>query len=93
MRKRSTILYAFINLEYKTLDRYHASKMDPDRPRRLLAPTRRPAASPIPTVHIAGTKGKGSVAAMCASALRAAGLRSACTPRRICATSASASAC
>src|SRR5690349_20182607 len=28
-----------------------------------------------PTIHIAGSKGKGSVAAMCASILKAAGLR------------------
>ena len=67
-------LYAFINLEHKTLDRYHASKMDPDRPRRLLAQIGDPQHR-YPTVHIAGTKGKGSVAAMCASALRAAGLK------------------
>ncbi len=67
-------LYGFINLEHKTLDRYHASKMDPDRPRRLLAQLGDPQRS-YPTLHIAGTKGKGSVAAMCASVLRAAGLR------------------
>lgn len=67
-------LYGFINLEHKTLDRYQASKMDPDRPRRLLARLGDPHRS-YPTVHVAGTKGKGSVAAMCASVLRAAGLR------------------
>ena len=67
-------LYSFINLERKTLDRYHASKMDPDRPRQLLKalgdPQKRYA-----SLHIAGTKGKGSVAAMCASVLQASGLR------------------
>lgn len=67
-------LYSYINLEQKSLDRYHASKMDPDRPRRLLARLDNPQTR-YPTLHVAGTKGKGSVAAMCASALRAAGLR------------------
>lgn len=67
-------LYSFINFEHKVLDRYQASKIDADRPRRLLellgAPQDR-----YPSIHIAGTKGKGSVAAMCAACLRAAGLR------------------
>jgi dihydrofolate synthase/folylpolyglutamate synthase len=67
-------LYSFINLERKTLERYHASKMDPDRPLQLLdtlgAPQKQYAA-----MHIAGTKGKGSVAAMSAAALQASGLR------------------
>ena len=30
-------LYGFINFEHKSLDRYQASKIDADRPRRLLA--------------------------------------------------------
>lgn len=67
-------LYSFINLERRTLERYHASKMDPGRPRKLLEllgdPQKQYAA-----MHIAGTKGKGSVAAMSAAALQAAGLR------------------
>ncbi len=67
-------LYSFINLESKTLERYHASKMDPDRPRRLLELLGNPH-QPYPAMHIAGTKGKGSVAAMCASVLQGAGLR------------------
>jgi dihydrofolate synthase/folylpolyglutamate synthase len=67
-------LYSFINLEQKTLDRYHASKMDPGRPRTLLEWLGDPQKQ-YPTLHIAGTKGKGSVAAMCASALQASGLR------------------
>jgi dihydrofolate synthase/folylpolyglutamate synthase len=67
-------LYSFINLEQKTLDRYHASKMDPGRPRILLESLGDPQKQ-YPTLHIAGTKGKGSVAAMCASALQASGLR------------------
>jgi dihydrofolate synthase / folylpolyglutamate synthase len=67
-------LYSFINFEHKRLDRYTASKLDPTRPQRLSeflgSPHER-----FPAIHIAGTKGKGSVAAMCAAVLRAAGLK------------------
>lgn len=67
-------LYGFINFEHKSLDRYQAAKIDVDRPRRLLAllgdPHKR-----FSSLHIAGTKGKGSVAAMSAACLRLAGLR------------------
>ena len=67
-------LYSFINFEHKALDRYQASKIDVDRPRRLLSLLGDPHQR-YPSIHIAGTKGKGSAAAMCATALRAAGLR------------------
>lgn len=67
-------LYSFINLEHKRVDRYQASKMDPTRPGRLLASLGSPHEG-LPAIHIAGTKGKGSVAAMCAACLRAAGLK------------------
>jgi len=67
-------LYSFIDFERKKQDRYVASKLDPTRPVRLLeflgAPYKR-----FPAIHIAGTKGKGSVAAICASCLRAAGYK------------------
>lgn len=67
-------LYATINFEEKPADRYQASKLDPSRTVRLLSLFGEPHLQ-YPTVHIAGTKGKGSVAAMCAAALRACGLR------------------
>ncbi len=67
-------LYSFINFEKTPLDRYHIAKIDASRTGSMLAlldhPQRR-----YPTIHIAGTKGKGSTAAMCAAVLRAAGLR------------------
>ena len=67
-------LYQFVNYERKMTEIYAPEKMDPFRPARLLYaagdPHRR-----YPSIHIAGTKGKGSVAAMCAAALRAAGYR------------------
>lgn len=67
-------LYSFINFEHKVLDRYQASKIDTERPRHLLSMLGSPHTQ-YPSLHIAGTKGKGSVAAMCAACLRAAGLR------------------
>ena len=67
-------LYSFINLETKQQDRYLASKMDLSRPGRLMTELGAPHHL-FPAIHIAGTKGKGSVAVMCAYSLRAAGLR------------------
>lgn len=67
-------LYGFINLEQKTIDRYHASKMDSDRPSRLLHLLGNPHLD-YQTVHIAGTKGKGSVAAVCTSVVGLSGYR------------------
>ncbi len=67
-------LYGLINFELKRTARYMASKLDAGRPGRIMAflgdPHRR-----FPAIHIAGTKGKGSVAAMCAYSLQAAGYR------------------
>lgn len=68
------VLYSTINFEEKVIDRYQASKMDTNRPRQLLQLLGNPQED-YPSIHIAGTKGKGSVAAMCAAALREAGLR------------------
>ncbi|VAW31315.1 Dihydrofolate synthase @ Folylpolyglutamate synthase, partial [hydrothermal vent metagenome] len=65
-------LYSFINFERKKQDRYMASKLDHTRPRRLLDALGTPYGR-FPAIHIAGTKGKGSVAAICAFTLRAAG--------------------
>lgn len=63
-----------INFERKPLDKDSASTLDLDRPRRLAELVGAPQAK-YPAIHIAGTKGKGSVAAMTASCLRAAGYR------------------
>ncbi|MCA9902047.1 MAG: bifunctional folylpolyglutamate synthase/dihydrofolate synthase [Ardenticatenaceae bacterium] len=65
-------LYSFINFEAKKQDRYMASKLDHTRPRRLMEALGNPHAN-LPAIHIAGTKGKGSTAAICAFTLRAAG--------------------
>jgi dihydrofolate synthase/folylpolyglutamate synthase len=67
-------LYGLINYELKRHDRYMASKLDPTRPGQLMEFLRSPHQR-FPAIHIAGTKGKGSVAAFCAACLQAAGLR------------------
>ncbi len=67
-------LYGLINFEMRQHDRYMASKLDATRPHRLMEFLGDPHRQ-FPSIHIAGTKGKGSVAAMCAASLRAAGYR------------------
>jgi dihydrofolate synthase / folylpolyglutamate synthase len=67
-------LATYINYEQKMADQYAPEKMDPGRPARLLRLLGDPHTR-FPSIHIAGSKGKGSVAAMCSAALRAAGLR------------------
>jgi dihydrofolate synthase/folylpolyglutamate synthase len=67
-------LYGLINFDQKRRDRYAANKQDASRPARLMSYLGSPHET-FPSIHIAGTKGKGSVAAMCAAALSASGLR------------------
>ncbi len=67
-------LYGFINYEMKRQDRYSPDVMTLERPERLLQligdPQKR-----YPTIHLTGTKGKGSVGAMSAAILQASGYR------------------
>lgn len=67
-------LYDLTDYEKERIARYDPDTLDLSRIRRVLArlgdPQRR-----FPSIHIAGTKGKGSVAATCASVLQTAGLR------------------
>lgn len=67
-------LYSFVDYGAVRPAQYSAETFDLQRMVRFMAdcsdPQRR-----YPAVHVAGTKGKGSVAAMCASALREAGYR------------------
>ncbi|MBN2303310.1 MAG: bifunctional folylpolyglutamate synthase/dihydrofolate synthase [Anaerolineae bacterium] len=69
-------LYGFIDWEVERHVRYAPETMTLDRPRRLLAALDNPQ-DRYPIIHITGTKGKGSVGAMCAAACRASGLRAA----------------
>ncbi|MBN1201197.1 MAG: bifunctional folylpolyglutamate synthase/dihydrofolate synthase [Anaerolineae bacterium] len=67
-------LYSFVNWEVERHMRYAPEVITLERPRAVLAALDNPQ-DRYPVVHITGTKGKGSVGAMCASAFQAAGLR------------------
>ena len=67
-------LYSLVNFEHRRIDQYTVDNISLDRPRRLLALAGNPQKA-FEAVHIAGTKGKGSVAAMCTAVLTAAGYR------------------
>jgi dihydrofolate synthase/folylpolyglutamate synthase len=67
-------LYGLINYEIKRPNRYTPDVISLERPRQLLALLQDPQEQ-VPIVHVTGTKGKGSVSAMTASILQAAGLR------------------
>lgn len=69
-------LYSFINWEVERHMRYTPEVMTLERPRALLAALGNPH-DQYPIIHITGTKGKGSVGAMCAAAMQASGLRTA----------------
>ncbi|MBE9508731.1 MAG: bifunctional folylpolyglutamate synthase/dihydrofolate synthase [Chloroflexi bacterium] len=65
-------LYSLIDYEKMRLERYTPETHNVARVEQLLAAVGNPHTR-FPAVHIAGTKGKGSAAAMCESSLRAAG--------------------
>lgn len=67
-------LYGLTDYETERIARYDPQTLDLSRVERVLARIGSPH-NRFPSLHIAGTKGKGSVAAMCASVLQAAGLR------------------
>lgn len=67
-------LYGFINYELKRQDRYAPEVMTLERPQALLELMGNPQER-YATLHLTGTKGKGSVGAMCASILQASGYR------------------
>lgn len=67
-------LYELTDYEKERIARYDPATLDLSRVQRVLARLGNPHQR-FPSIHIAGTKGKGSVAATCASVLHAAGLR------------------
>jgi len=69
-------IYAFANFETRPAGQQTRADYTLDRIRVLLAKLGNPQ-DRYPIVHVAGTKGKGSTAAMLASVLRAAGYRTA----------------
>jgi dihydrofolate synthase/folylpolyglutamate synthase len=73
-RDALSYLYSFTDYEKRGFAAYAPEFYDLDRVRRLLALMGEPQRA-FQAVHIAGTKGKGSTAAMIESVLRAAGYR------------------
>ncbi len=67
-------LYSFVNLEHRRIEQYSPENISLSRPAKLLSLLGDPHRA-YPSIHIAGTKGKGSVAAFCAFSLREAGFR------------------
>ncbi len=67
-------LYSFVDYSLERTYRYTPDRFNLDRVRKLLHAVGDPHQS-FSSIHVAGTKGKGSVCALCASTLRAAGYR------------------
>jgi len=67
-------LYTYVDFSMTRGTRYSADQFDLGRMAALVAELGHPEGD-YPSIHIAGTKGKGSVAALCKSALMSAGLR------------------
>ncbi len=67
-------LYSFVDYSLTHSNRYSPENFDLERMRVFVDKLGNPQ-SLYPIIHIAGTKGKGSVASMCASCLQAAGYR------------------
>jgi dihydrofolate synthase / folylpolyglutamate synthase len=67
-------LYSFVDYSLQRSYRYSADVFDLDRVRDLLARLGNPQ-DRFASLHVAGTKGKGSVSALMASSLRAAGFK------------------
>ncbi len=73
-REAIEYFYSLTDYEKRRIERYTPETFDLSRVERLLAALGDPHRA-YPAVHIAGTKGKGSTAAMIESVLRAAGYR------------------
>jgi dihydrofolate synthase/folylpolyglutamate synthase len=67
-------LYIFVDYSLTKVDRYSPEQFDLGRMREFVQMLGHPERS-YAILHVAGTKGKGSVSAMCASALQAAGYK------------------
>jgi dihydrofolate synthase/folylpolyglutamate synthase len=67
-------LYGFVDYSLKHASELAKADFNLERMYALMAELGDPQ-NAYPTIHVAGTKGKGSVSALCASALRAAGFK------------------
>jgi dihydrofolate synthase/folylpolyglutamate synthase len=73
-QKTLDYLYSFVDYSLTRATRYSPEQFDLGRMQAFIEYLERPDRA-YPAIHIAGTKGKGSVASLCASALQAAGYR------------------
>jgi dihydrofolate synthase/folylpolyglutamate synthase len=73
-QKALDYLYSFVDFSLTKASRYSAKNFDLSRMQALVESLGSPHQG-YPVIHIAGTKGKGSVASFCSSALKAAGYR------------------
>jgi dihydrofolate synthase/folylpolyglutamate synthase len=67
-------LYSFVDYSLKHSSELAKADFNLDRMRALMAALGNPQ-NTYPTIHVAGTKGKGSTSALCAAALQAAGFK------------------
>jgi dihydrofolate synthase / folylpolyglutamate synthase len=67
-------LYSFVDYSLKHISELAKAEFNLDRMFALMEELGNPQAK-YPIIHVAGTKGKGSVASLCASALKAAGYK------------------
>ena len=65
-------LYSFVDFSLQRVETYSPARFKLERMYALIESLGNPQ-NAYPSIHVAGTKGKGSVAAFCASALREAG--------------------
>jgi dihydrofolate synthase/folylpolyglutamate synthase len=73
-QKALDYLYSYVDFSLTKVMRYTDEQFDLGRMREFTAALGNPQAA-YPSLHVAGTKGKGSVSALCASALHASGYR------------------
>ncbi len=76
-------LYSFVDYSLKHASELAKADFNLDRMVALLAELGDPQDA-YPVIHVAGTKGKGSTSALCASALKAAGYRTGLYTSPIC---------
>ncbi len=67
-------LYSFVDFSMQKAETYSPARFKLERMEQLNASLGNPTAK-YPTIHVAGTKGKGSVCVLCAYALQAAGYK------------------
>jgi dihydrofolate synthase/folylpolyglutamate synthase len=73
-KKALDYLYSYVDFSLQKADTYSSARFKLERMEELIFSLGNPAAE-YPSIHVAGTKGKGSVCILCASALQQAGYK------------------